>query len=149
MPIDIFFLQFFLIRFVLLALAIFIVGEPVKLLFPKIYEWYAGYHYKRSYRFIFIELRERTWFPGFWTLFYFCLVAYHSYTFNKVFVGSTIIVISVSLVISALIMIMLRYYGQVRRVYALSTHAVITILLAMVLIHFLEPWMVEKLLPYA
>lgn len=140
-------LQLLVTRWLCLIMAIFIVGEPVKFLFPRVYAWYSDYKFKKNYQFIPINLSNKTWFPGFWIVLYVAIAAYHSYNYYSFLGESSLISISTGILVSAGVVGLVRYYGKARNVYALSTYSVITILLAVVLIHFFEPAMLRFFLP--
>ncbi|MBP6855037.1 MAG: hypothetical protein KBD26_01280 [Candidatus Pacebacteria bacterium] len=140
-------LQILVTRWLLLFLAVFIVGEPVKWIFPKLYAWYSDYWYRTKYKFISIELRSYLWFRGYWVVFYLMVAAYHCYMYYNYF-GSALIAFSTGMLVSAGIVGLIRYYGRKRNVYAQSTYSVVTIAVALLLIHFLEPWLLARLLPY-
>lgn len=139
-------LQILVTRWLFLFLAVFIVGEPVKYIFPKLYAWYSDYWYRTKYRFISVELRSYLWFRGYWLVFYILVAAYHVLMYYNSF-GSVLIALSTGILVSAGIVGLIRYYGRKRNVYAQSTYSVVTIAVAILLIHFLEPWLLAQLLP--
>ncbi len=141
-------LQILITRWLFLLLAVFIVGEPVKWFFPRVYAWYSEYYFRKKYKFISIDLRSYLWFRGYWFVFYVLVALYHCYMYYLSFDESLLISLSTGMLVSAGIVGLIKYYGRARNVYAQSTYSVVTICVALVLIHFFEPWLIQQLLPH-